>query len=337
MRVVFCRDVLDDSTQWSRIDRIFDFFENGRHVLDIEDIDEVLESAWLDSEDSRTSRRNRELLEKCLTDAEYSANRASLAHRSTIAVDCQTDDKNGHRLRPDDARSCLGRPVYLVIEDTESDGAFVKGLIRAYGRSALDCALDKDWLELRRGGGSKVRAELEQLLAKNIPGPRRIAALIDSDRLFPGQALARAKEDIISWCQDRRITIHVLHKREIENYIPVDGLSEPSEVPAERVPHTRHAARRRAYLSLTQEQRDHYDMKRGFKRGQHGEAAIPAEQNKLFESVSQARLSNLCGGFGDNVWKRFEQCEYQPSDFEIICTTCPDELPGFLDKIEVLL
>ena len=156
MKVVFSRDALDDPEHWRSIDRIFDFFEDTRHVLGIDDIDDVLASRWLTSEDSRTNRRNRELLEKSLTDAEYSTVRGSRAHALAITVASVTDEQDAHRLSPDDARACLDRPVYLVLEDTESDGAFVRQLVRAYERDDLARALAQDWLELRRGGGSKV-------------------------------------------------------------------------------------------------------------------------------------------------------------------------------------
>ena len=118
----------------------------------------------------------------------------------------------------------------------------------------------------------------------------------------------------------------VLHKRESENYIPVDGLGERANVPAHRVGSTRHAPLRRAFLNLMQEQRDHYDMKTGFKKGSHGEAVIPESQRELFGEVPQGQLSNLCGGFGDEIWRRFAERDYNSDEFEAICTTCPGEL-----------
>jgi len=333
MKVRFAADALADPDSWWTLDRLIDHFFEGRHFWQIDDPDEVEQSPWLlsEPEGSRTTRRNLDALQRHVVQAQYQPE--SKAH--TLFVTVCLVAAPPETLAPRDVLRLLETPVHVVVEDSASDGAFVHAMIRAFGREVLRAAFEERWWELVHGGGSSVSRRVQELVAREPRGPRRILVLSDSDRLKPDDPARpddRAeKVRIMERCRDTHdVVIAVLRKREIENYLPIGAL--------QRVPRSKQAVYR-AFLALEQRQRDFFDMKSGFQLDAQGGVVIPMDQQELFRHLPPRIGRGLVGGFGKEVWEYFDKAADVVTR-EAVYLTCPDdpgEIERVLDAIESLL
>jgi len=111
-----------------------------------------------------------------------------------------------------------------------------------------------------------------------------------SDSRYPGE-VTKTVLKVKEYCDKvGDVPYAILQKRKIENYLPIAVLW------------SRHVPRKlrniyKAFVSLTPEQQDHYEMKKGFEKDKKtGHAIIPKEQKTLFQHVPQRILS--CFGNG---------------------------------------
>ena len=338
MKVRFADDVLVEPSAWRTLTRIVDGFVEERHIWDIDDPAAMADSPWLAGDDPYT-RGNLEALKKISTRALYhpapahsdTPNRPqSKAHSLSIVVS-QTEQAPPGTLAPGDARDALERPAHVVVENGESDKAFLDAMIRAFDRGELHTALEKGWIEVvSAGGGGEIPKRARDLVAKAGKGPRRILILSDSDRMAPGEKTKETIKQILACAEEHEVKATILHKREIENYLPVGAL--------QRVRGKREIYK--AFQHLTQEQRDHFDMKKGLKNHpETGKAVIPPAQAALFAKVQPRVIKALCGGFGDKVWRYFDKAAdvIDAHSMRSTCLSEPDEIENILDDLERLI
>ncbi|KYG05640.1 hypothetical protein BE21_39455 [Sorangium cellulosum] len=325
MRVRFSQDVLEreDDTAWRALARIVDAFAEGRHVWEIDDPDAIEASRWIAGDaGSREARRTLEIMRKSYTEALYaSPNRR--AHTLVIVV--------GADLAPDQARRCLEAPAYVVVENRESDGAFLKAMVRAFGRSELETAIARGWVDVVHAGGfGELEKRVNEIIG-NVPGPCRIFVLCDSDRMHPGHNDTEAIKALHACCAHHGVPGHVLHKRSIESYLPKGSLKRQGKRDMFEA----------FFDALNDAQRDHYNMKEGFKRPKtrEGDVSVPPEHKGLFDGLAQDVLRKLCGGFGDHAWRLFltTRSEITAAAVEERCATNPGEISRLLDIIEALV
>lgn len=232
-------------------------------------------------------------------------------------------------LQPDDARRCLDYPACVLVENAESDGAFLMAMIHAFKRRELLNAHTEGWWRVEHlGGRGEVAKRIDQICALAF-GLKRLLLLVDSDRLYPDHVTHTIRM-VESCCTHRKVPYAILRKREIENYLPVDVLRKVAK---------RNKRIYQAFLGLNEQQKDHYDMKKGFKAGRKGQAIVREEQKNLFQHVPERILNDLCGGFGDEIWKSFATHRKLITDeaVKITCSAHPSEICGILDSIERLL
>jgi hypothetical protein len=325
MRVALFLDVLADPGSWRTVERVIDAFFEERHIWDEDNQELVLNSLWF-TEDTGEPRRLsiRESLEKFYTEAVYSPPAASRRmHRMSLVITRQPNITRA--LPPEEARRLLENPAYVVVENTTSDGTFLRAMMRALKRSELAQALERQWWEIEHAGGKgEVEKRVDDLIKhKRIPADR-ILVFADSDRLFSCQSTDTVRT-LVKCGTKHNVTVLLLHKREIENYLPVNILQK-----------VRQKDTYRAFLELNQEQRDYYDMKNGFREDERGDAIIPQEQRELFSKVRKPVLRNLCKGFGPNVYQLFDSQDHPLDEHSVeqTCITCPKEIDGILDQIE---
>lgn len=234
-----------------------------------------------------------------------------------------------HSLLPEDALRALQLPAFVVVENAESDKAFLASMMRTFGRNALDEALRRGhWEIISAGGGGEIPKRVNECLAKIGEGPRRVLILSDSDRLLPSER-TKTVEKINQCAADHSVSAVILNKREIENYIPYDALWDQGK----------NRERCNAFLLLSQRGRDHYDMKRGFGRDpETKEVVIPEAQRALYEGVRPRRvLDDLVGGFGGRVWECFASDKVTESAIRALCSEDEEEIPRLLHRIEEIL
>ncbi|MEN8214988.1 MAG: hypothetical protein ABFS56_01130 [Pseudomonadota bacterium] len=327
MKVRFAKDVLDDQNSWRKLDGFVDLFDEGRHFWDVDDIQLIEQSPWIqDNLSHPIGQENLEILQKSYTDGLY-PNSENHRHSLSVCVSLQGNAEENN-LTPEEAKRCLTTPAYVVVENAESDGAFLQTMMSAFKQQNLLDAHKNFWWRIEsRGGATEINKNIQQIQDETI-GPLRVFVLVDSDRLSPGY-VKPAIQKLEQYCIDKNIPYAVLEKREIENYIPVDllqGLKNKNTI-------------YRAFLELTQQQRDYYDMKYGFAKDKQNKAIIREEQQALFKHVRQHILDKLCGGFGKNISHLFESKREQFSKDSIqrTCPDNPDELDNIFKQIEALI
>lgn len=323
-RVLASRDAFD------ALDDILAWVGRGRHEWGSRS-SAIFDSPWL-AEPGRISPRNKLFLQKAF--------RATTARPSgsnlTVIVDVVTQWPNV--LDPARAQDCLEAPLHVVVENAVSDRAFMEAIARAYGADTLLCALERGHCVFVHAGGkgdipkfaAGVRQKRMPRTENQLGDVARIYCLADSDRLAP-EHVPQSVTDLRDALGRFHIPVHVLHKRDTENYLPVDAL--PSSGKRGRV--------RQAFLRLEASQRDHYDMKIGFET-EKGKTVVPKEQAALFRVLSRpADLDELRGGFGKKVGERYGQEECRrfltKDGFEAVCQTKRGELRELLESLEALL
>ena len=292
MNVIFAKDVLEDKKSWRKLDTCLDFFDEGRHLWEIDDVEFIQSSAWIqDNLDSHIGQENLDMLQKSYTSSLYS----NVAHRLTITITLKQCDSI-QNLTPQNALSCLTQPAYVIVENADSDRYFLETMMHAFKRDALCESYTNGWWEIEsRGGATQIKNQI-QAIQKKTKGPLRVFVLVDSDRLHPehvNPAIQQLEKD----CITEKIAYAILEKREIENYIPVEVLND--------IPNKKEHVYK-AFLELTQKQRDYYDMKKGFGK----------KIGQLFES---------------------KRDKFTKESIQGMCRDNPTELDDIFDKIEALI
>lgn len=310
MRVRIEPDVYEDPTAWEALDRLVHLFGTGRHRWDVDDPVAVEESAWLG--DIRGSSREQRVLEVLQKSVRALADPLPDRCHTLVCV------VGASGLSAQDAADVLEQPAVLVVENEQSDGRFLYALIEAYDRVGLLEALEQRWLELDHAGGYGQMASRVERRLERTRNPGRIQVLADSDRLYPGhQSQTVTKVERIA--MDLGVVVHILEKRDSENYLPLVALQR--------------ARQQKVYRAFSQRlsdvQRDHYDMKKGFG------GALPTAQAALFQDLPSSVVTDLTGGFGPSVgqlWEPYPAGLRQGIDAR--CRATPGELPGILDLLE---
>jgi hypothetical protein len=187
----------------------------------------------------------------------------------------------------------LCRPATLVVEDQDSDGCFIRAIARVFAADRVELALANGWLEICHGGGGSAVKVAEAAAGRYRRVPL-VSALLDSDRMVPGQRTAA--HDKADRLRMLGIAVHVLEFREAENYVPNRVLRG--------VGRAREASRRLELLrQLTLRQRAYLDMKVGFGPVNQPPRVHPAQQD-LFRDVHQQVLIGLRGGFGNDLLRQ---------------------------------
>jgi hypothetical protein len=215
-------------------------------------------------------------------------------------------------------------PVLLIVENAESDGAWINMVTRVL-RRRLSYYLNGNHprVALYNGGGvgeipkAILRTSVPYVQNRPDPGfPLRIVILCDSDAKLPNeisdQAVA-AKSTAVSVGAD----IHILRKRAIENYIPDGTLHEWARTRAHARQAVEHITR------LTSDQRDYYDMKVGLK--EHDITTSDWFYSPYLETGI---------GLGDFIVDLLDLCGVNISASELHARDGRQELDEFLDVLE---
>lgn len=328
MRVVILPETLQDSATWSHLDRIVDLLLDGKHKWDVGDGVEIESSPWITTDAGRSRAKNEEAFRKYLTATAYPPTSSSKTHSIQISVALSTTDDL--TLSAFDALRCLQSSVTVLVENSYSDGKFWQTMIKVFAREDLLIALEQGWWELTHlGGRGEIRKRVEALLESRT-GPSRIIVIRDRDARFPGE-LRKNLVDDQDTCRELNIPLIVLSKRAVENYVPagcVRMLPRPK----------RHAAE--AWKRMTDVQKDHYNMKTGFNRGDDWKDA-PPEVHSLYSNIGPSTLDHqrLKFGLGSDVVELFTLAKpyLTPEVMRGRCSSCPYEIESILDEIESLL
>lgn len=200
-----------------------------------------------------------ELIEKSYTAAQAYGPKDS----AQIQVRCQenAEPAAGSLFPLRTARRYLEQPLRLFVENGIADGSFLVAAIAVVDDElARQLALSpSSAIDVSHGGGKpEIVNHIKASLAKNVQRgfSERIMVIVDSDARYPGhedQVTGRMK----TACQQGGISLHLLRKRAIENYMPDRLLDDYAIYSPDVEPAVAFVKK------LSSQQRDHYPMKAG--------------------------------------------------------------------------
>ena len=288
MRIEIDPKAADDPESHQWLDRILPRIYDGWHVWDTtgqSNPDTLSATTWI----STGGKRVKELFV-----ASTSRNAWSTYGRSVRVTTVPTA---ADELTPQDAVRLAEEPLWILVENRFSDGAFVKRVVKE-----LDQSLHKLWQRSTRpiridsvGGKGQMAREVTRRMQEN-PYRPRLVAIVDSDRTAPGAAPSAEAKRLQDTCNQYNLPCWVLAKREAENYLPRLLLS------AQPNPGANHQQRMDAWDGLTDDQKNFFDMKNGLP------ATLSEAEQLLFGGLSADDRETLTSGFSRNVYRCWKIC-----------------------------
>ena len=216
---------------------------------DDDDIDATMDSAWF----RQLSQSDQELYQLAVTDS--------------IQIGNKTDCVKvfiGLTHTAEEAFHYLFSPLKIVIENSLNDAPFLKSIFKCFRQDAKQISkqIDDRRVIFEMGGGSSIeqviRAEMASFDGPAFPQANhkylRCFVLLDSDKKYSHEPLKVGLTNLVTFLEEHEVCYHILEKREMENYLPEEAFSE---IEANR-------AFIDVYLSLNEEQKDFFDLEKGF-------------------------------------------------------------------------
>ena len=295
MRIVIDVSAANDPDAHGWLDRTLYRIEDRWHVWeppDTPDLGALEATTWIGGRGA-LGDRVRELLRRSTQRDAWIPNPHGRRLRVT-ALPAAADE-----LAPEHAFRLADEPLVILVENRDSDGAFIKRVV-----NELDKSLHGVWRREGEpirfdsvGGADRMPQEVERRTRATPSYRPRLVAVIDSDRKGPGERESRNARRLRQVCNRHGLPCWVLAKREAENYLPRVLLAARPNAGTE------HARRVEAWDRLNDDQKDFLDMKHGLP-----ETPSAIEEN-LFNDLPDADRETLATGFGRNVhecWSRWD-------------------------------
>lgn len=286
MRITIDISVANDPDAHQWLDRIVHRIDDGWHVWDLTDTpdaDAIKATTWV-SDPGRQGKLLDELLVKS------AGLDAWILTPHTRRLRVTAHPAAPDELAPEQASRLADEPLVILVENRDSDGAFVERVV-----TELDKALRGVWRHVPEpirfdsvGGKGQMRQEVEKR-AGAVPYRPRLVAIVDSDRKDPGDSESRNAQRLRNTCEEHDLPCWVLAKREAENYLPRVLVGAKPDAGAE------HQRRLEAWDRLSDDQKDFFDMKHGLPK------ALSRIERDLFDDLTDADRDVLAEGFGSNV------------------------------------
>lgn len=251
----------------------------------------------------------------------------------------------------DEALYFLNQPVSVVLENSLNDAYFIQAIIYHFDNmETLKKHLDNRWIQFENLGGCTnmenfLNAKLSSLgtFPKDPHHYLRCFILLDSDRHSPQKKKEHKHGSNIHFLRKHKISHHILEKRNMENYMPVEVFKEWEDEKLE--------AWAKAYAHLSEQQKDFFNINIGFsKKNEAGESIVKRNQleldiQKLYENVTDANYRILDRGFKLQNFKREFPRKFTESpnvnrvtlSARLIEQENPNEILEILQKINDLL
>lgn len=186
------------------------------------------------------------------------------AMTSSAKCDCQisksgeAETKNKVFTR-EEAIVYLLQPLSLLVENSVNDAHFLRALFKAYAtlESLRDAESNNELQFVNAGGCMNVENFIKAQVAhyKGKIKFLRYWVLLDGDKRFPTDAVNKYNK-VTAKLKDWNVEYHILNKRSMENYMPDDAI--------EQMRIKTNADWINAYRSLSEEQKDYFNIAGGF-------------------------------------------------------------------------
>ncbi|WP_188051427.1 hypothetical protein [Flavobacterium sp. GP15] len=326
-------DVFGTESNFQKLNHMFAFFEDEKHILFLNE--DISETKWANS----TSKTTREFCEVEFKNSIYSS-----ARKINLKIDTENDlAKDIYSVY--DAYILLQNNSIIFVENATSDGLFLSCIFNNFTEcDDIKKGLKKRWITLHGVGGKnefikEINNELRKFRHETLPSEKYLRAIviIDSDKKYPSEILSDTHASIIDYCDEKNIKHHVLEKREIENYLPVGVFAS--------FPHNHQIVN--SYLNLTNVQQSFYDFEKGFDGNKLSTLDINIQN--LYTDLSVVDEQQLRVGFNKSFKNGFSSKKVLPQLFkhpsisrENLLENCemqddPEEIIEIIKKLEHLL
>ncbi|UUF15196.1 MULTISPECIES: hypothetical protein [Flavobacterium] len=326
-------DVFGIESNFQKLNHMFAFFEDGKHILFLNE--DISATDWAKS----TSKTTREFCEVEFKNSIYSS-----VTKVNLKIDTKNDlEKDTYSVY--DAYILLQNNSIIFVENATSDGLFLKSIINNFTEcDSIKNGLKKRWIGLKGVGGKnefikEINNELRKFRYEALPSEKYLRAIviIDSDKKYPSESLSDIHTSIIDYCDEKKIKHHVLEKREIENYLPVQVFAD--------FPHNHQIVS--SYLNLNNIQQSFYDFEKGFDGKKISTLDINIQN--LYTGLSEVDEQHLRVGFNKSFKNGFSSKKVLPLLFkhssisrENLLENCamqddPEEIIEIIKKLEHLL
>lgn len=331
---------------------IFYLFERGRHkwyirnnkinlfmtASSLRSYQELIEKMVVETSnyDNQTEKET-EYIVRLSTDAEIKTKKEQLVTEKYISVNeflqgkrmvCRSEKFTHDYVSVDIAEIFLGQPLNILVENVESDKLFVENCLKYFGE--VDVA--SLWIEFVHGGGTDICK-----VARNIAGIKRVIIIIDSDKCSPLTEYKSTVEELLDICNKYGYKIHILSKREMENYIPDAALQRYLSSVGNKVEN-------HIYFQLNESDKDYFDLKNGIcdkfdhmnnwckknKKECYVWKCVSETWDEIAVTSEETEDQQLMQGFGSKVWRAFK---YVQTKEELQSRDHSNELDELVDEI----
>jgi hypothetical protein len=253
MIIYFNPDIFDikDEHTLDIIVKIFTSILEDKHLIDTRSMTMLLDNKAFESTALAAimSSRLKQHLAKYLLQKSGSITQLHKQHLTHFTIGLKEDEVPPYR-----AYNIITERSKIVIENDINDWKFLKGICEKYTNhkkrgniyKLIKNAINNEWIESSSGGGI---GQIKTMVEKWVNSPRymgihqyKIMAIFDSDRVAHNDFVVKDK-DLVGFLKKRDkkdnykiqlsdcvhepsdlIIWHILHKRKIENYIPLSVL-----------------------------------------------------------------------------------------------------------------
>lgn len=200
----------------------------------------------------------------------------------------------------------LSSPLKIILENSQNDAHFINAIFRCFRKESKTIVkhIENRWIQFCMGGGSSIEQTVQSDMdsfnsdrfTKKSEEYLRCFVLLDSDKEHSAAPLKKSTNDLVKFLNGIGVTYHVLEKREMENYIP--------DIALDKVKNNRPFIE--AYLRLSEDQKDYFDLEKGF----------PPDKN--FNSLS-TDLQNLYSTVDENdrvIFRQYDMKKFTSSGRE---------------------
>lgn len=341
MIVKILSDIFEASSNNYFLNKLFNVLE-GRYDLDIEDYEVVKESAWYKTEVYPT-KTMKEMIDLMLVST---ATKSTNHNEITIS----SNKTNTNFFSLEEAIKYLEQTFNIILENSNNDSIFLEILLKNFPKESLKIKKFKNerWLSYSMAGGDatdNIETELKSfdsnIFTKEKYKYLRCFVLTDSDKLHENMPLKSDKQKLKDFLDKNEVKYHFLEKREMENYLP-------DEVFKELINYQDNKEYIEAYLRLSSDQKDFFDIEKGFDKDKNFNDLKPDEFRELFNKISDEdkktfRKNDLKKINGKNFKSEFPKLfSHEKVTKETLLKRTkhqknPNELIDILKKIEELL
>lgn len=278
----------------------------------------------------------------------YYQNSIDNSNINYFIVDEELEEKNKFTLN--EAIRFFIQPISIILENSKNDAHFLNAIFKYFDENnRILNYIQKGWIQFENAGGcgniqNFIEGKLQSfnsLPKQNKSSYLKCFVIMDSDKKHQNDSIDSKKQETLSFLRANFIENHILEKRSIENYVPIEAIETLKS-------NSNYSNWIDAYKNLEETQKDFFSIENGLDKKNpsvKNKNQINTETHYLFDNILIEPISNcilLNGikskGYGDfktNFPKLFENNMVTKENLSSRAGN--DELERIVSKINQLL